>query len=380
MKRFYLGLVVIVSFVLMLGGIIYSRRFGNGLLTDASGIFLDGDFQRNKYGEKKHILLKFIKSRLMDSEGGITTNTHPSMGDSNTLSESTGILMECALINNDKNLFDMEYRYIKVNLVTENFFIKWKEGNDVFCNASIDDLRIIGALLEAYEKWGEKDYKNFALLLQKKIYDVQVKDGSLYEFFDWKYNIPKTSTPLCYLNLKVIKKLQKYNKGWRKVYDRSLNIIKKGKIETSPLFYKYFDYNLGRYSFDEEYQEKGGICLVYTLYTALSMAEAGIFDDELLNWLRKEMEKGKVYAWYNPYSQKPVSDMESTAVYALGSIFAGLSGDEVLSQKLLDRMLEFMVTDENSQYYGGFGNSETGEFYSFDNLMALKALALAEKP
>jgi len=40
------------SFVLMLGGIIYSRRFGNGLLTDASGIFLDGDFQRNKYGEK----------------------------------------------------------------------------------------------------------------------------------------------------------------------------------------------------------------------------------------------------------------------------------------------------------------------------------------
>jgi len=72
--------------------------------------------------------------------------------------------------------------------------------------------------------------------------------------------------------------------------------------------------------------------------------------------------------------------MESTAVYALGSIFAGLSGDEVLSQKLLDRMLEFMVTDENSQYYGGFGNSETGEFYSFDNLMALKALALAEKP
>jgi len=35
-------------------------------------------------------------------------------------------------------------------------------------------------------------------------------------------------------------------------------------------------------------------------------------------------------------------------------------------------MLEFMVTDENSQYYGGFGNSETGEFYSFDNLMALK--------
>lgn len=61
MKRFYLGLVVIVSFVLMLGGIIYSRRFGNGLLTDASGIFLDGDFQRNKYGEKKTHPFKIYK-------------------------------------------------------------------------------------------------------------------------------------------------------------------------------------------------------------------------------------------------------------------------------------------------------------------------------
>lgn len=117
---------------------------------------------------------------------------------------------------------------------------------------------------------------------------------------------------------------------------------------------------------------------MYSLYTALCMAEAGIYDNELLSWLGSEMEKGKVYAWYNPHSKKPVSDMESTAVYALGSIFAGLSGDEVLSQKLLDRMLEFMVTDEDSKYYGGFGNSETGEFYSFDNLMALKALALAE--
>jgi len=79
-------------------------------------------------------------------------------------------------------------------------------------------------------KVGEKDYKNFALLLQKKIYDVQVKDGSLYEFFDWKYNIPKTSTPLCYLNLKVIKKLQKYNKGWRKYMIEVWISLRKGRL------------------------------------------------------------------------------------------------------------------------------------------------------
>ncbi|HHV29928.1 glycosyl hydrolase family 8 [Acetivibrio mesophilus] len=378
MKRFYSGITVIITFIFVLGGIIYSQRSGDVRPTAASSIFLDEVPQISKYEEKKRMLLKFIESYLLDSEGGVITNTHPKRGDSNTLSESIGILMEYAVIDNNKSMFDREYQYLGKNLITEDFFIKWRTGNDTFCNASIDDLRIIGALLEAYEKWGEDEYKDLALSLQQRIYNAQVKEGNLYEFFDWKYNIPKTSTPLCYLNLKVMNKLKEYNKGWKKVYDRSLSIIAGGEMETSPLFYKHFDYSLGKYLPDEEYRESGGICLVYTLYTALCMAEAGISNDELLSWLGSEMEKGKVYAWYDPNSKKPASDMESTAVYALGSIFAGLLGDEMLSEKLLDRMLEFMVTDEDSQYYGGFGNSETGEFYSFDNLMALRALALAK--
>ena len=44
-----------------------------------------------------------------------------------------------------------------------------------------------------------------------------------------------------------------------------------------------------------------------------------------------------------------------------------------MSEKLLERMFEFVVDDRDSEYYGGFGNCETGEFYSFDNLTALWA-------
>jgi hypothetical protein len=43
---------------------------------------------------------------------------------------------------------------------------------------------------------------------------------------------------------------------------------------------------------------------------------------------------------------------------------------------IIDRMLKFMCTDRKSQYYGGFVNAGSGEFYSFDNLTALWALAL----
>ncbi|GAE89680.1 glycosyl hydrolase family 8 [Acetivibrio straminisolvens] len=247
MKRFYSGIVVIITFAFILGGIIYSKRFGNVFFTDTSGKFYNEVPQRSKYEERKLMLLKFIESHLMDSEGGVITNTHPKNGDPDTLSESIGILMEYAVIDDNKTLFDREYRYLRKNLITEDFFIKWRTGNDIFCNASIDDLRIIGALLDAYEKWGEEDYRNLALSLHQSIYNSQVKDGNLYEFYDWKYNIPKTSSPLCYFNLKVMRKLQKYNKGWKKVYDRSLNIIAGGEKDVSPLFYKYFDYNLGKY-------------------------------------------------------------------------------------------------------------------------------------
>jgi len=68
---------------------------------------------------------------------------------------------------------------------------------------------------------------------------------------------------------------------------------------------------------------------VYTLYTALSMAEAGIFDDELLNWLRNEMEKVK-------YMHGIIRTAKTCVRYGKhGSICFGLDfcrtfGDEVL--------------------------------------------------
>lgn len=377
MKRFYTGIIAILTFVCMLGGIIYTQRPQEALSTAASSVFLDKDPKRSYYEEKERALLGFIKKRLTDSQGGIITNTHPQSGDLNTLSESIGILLDYAVINSNKRMFDRKYNYFVKELLTKDYYIKWRSGTDVTCNASIDDLRITEAILRAFEKWRGKEYLDTAQSIQQKIFETQVVEDNLYEIFDWKYNTRKATAPLCYLDLRAMRSLKFFNKDWNKVSDRAISVLRKGRIEDSPFFYKYFDYNKGKYLFDEEYEKNKSICLIYTLYTALHMAEAGVPTDDLKNWLSSELEKGKIYAWYNPHSKKPVSEMESTAVYALGSIYARLSGDKELSRKLLDRMLEFMVTDEKSSYYGGFGNKETGEFYSFDNLTALWALTVS---
>ena len=59
--------------------------------------------------------------------------------------------MYYSLINDDKPMFERVYRYFEKELLTESFHIKWRSGKDVTCNASIDDLRIIGVLFGAYE-------------------------------------------------------------------------------------------------------------------------------------------------------------------------------------------------------------------------------------
>ncbi|HOQ38646.1 MAG TPA: glycosyl hydrolase family 8 [Acetivibrio sp.] len=376
MKRYISTVICITVFAIILAGIIHilGRRAHEDFPMAASGIFLS---ENNKYRDKEQDLLQFVRSCLMGPSGEVVTNSCPENGDASTLAESIGILLNYSLLNDDRSMFEKEYRYFEKELVTKDLHIKWKSGEDVTCNASIDDLRIIGALFGAYEKWGDEKYFQVSLALQQKLYDCQVKGGNLYQLYDWKYDSAKESTPLCYLDLKTLRKLMYYNKDWEEVYERSLAIVSGGRIEGTPFFYKYYDFKSGEYILDEEYNEKRSICLLYTLYTALNLAEEYFQTDELLSWLEKEMnDRNRLYAWYDPHSKEPVSEMESTAVYALASVYARLSGKNLLSDKFLDRMLQLMVDDRNSKYYGGFGNSETGEFYSFDNLTALWALAL----
>ena len=42
--------------------------------------------------------------------------------------------------------------------------------------------------------------------------------------------------------------------------------------------------------------------------------------------------KNRLYAWYEPYSQRVASPMESTAIYALAAIYANLCDEKQLEK------------------------------------------------
>lgn len=324
-------------------------------------------------------LYGFISNNLAGREGGIFTNLQKYKGSRDTLSESVGLMMNYCILSNNKKQYDKQFNFLQNNLLADSKFIMWRTGESgADCNAAIDDLRIVRALLDGYDTWGSKDYYNLAGNLQDNIFKYQIRERCLYELYDWKSGRAKPTTPLCYLDLYTMDRLSEFNPKWLGVEEKALSIIADGRIGSdSPFFYKYYDYDKGSYAFDEEYSKQKGICLTYTLFIVLHLAEVNEETGFFTEWLRNEMNDGRLYAWYDPFTLKPVNTVESTAVYALAAVYAEKTGERELCRKLVNGMMKFMVTDRKSAYYGGFGNPKVKYFHSFDNLMALWALSVS---
>src|SRR5690242_2253136 len=100
------------------------------------------------YEDKEAALLNFLETRMLGENGQIYTNAKLQARSEDTLSESLGLLMNYSLLRDKKDLFDRELNYLKRNLMTKDNLIKWKDsGEQSTCNAAIDDLRIVRALL-----------------------------------------------------------------------------------------------------------------------------------------------------------------------------------------------------------------------------------------
>lgn len=336
---------------------------------------------KNGYMEQEDSLFKFIEKHMSDGNGGILTNLTAKKGKKEVLSESVGLMMNYAVIKGNRELFEKELKYLKENLLSGNSLVKWRVVDEnTHCNAAIDDLRIIRSLLDAYNIWGSDEYLNTAGFIQQGLYDCQVDSGEFYEFFDWKTGKSKKRIPLCYLDLYTLDRISMFNEGWGEVANNGIFLIKNGRSnDKSPFYTKYYDYEKCRYFPDEEYAKGKKICLTYSILTALHLAEVNEDTGFFTAWLKEECEKGRLYAWYNPVTLKPANNMESTAVYALSSIYADRVGEKTLARELLDNMQKFRISDEKSPYYGGYGDEQSKDFYSFDNLTALLALAEATR-
>jgi hypothetical protein len=324
-------------------------------------------------------LLRFVIQHLLDPSGGIYTNLRddlelaPDMaGNHQMLSESTGLMMAYALRTDRKELYETQVSFLTRYLMTGDGQIRWvyeKRGpySDVHANASIDDLKIIGALFAAAERWRIDRYERLADRLAQVLLDHGVtEDGYLADYYDWRYGGMADTITSSYLELEVLGKLADRDPSWQPIHERAADLLRSAHLPNG-LFYKTYVIPERRWIVPEEFN------MIDVLYAALHLMQGGGDATNTVSLIeRKWLEDGQLFASYDG-QLKPVNRSISPAVYALAYRLMVRADRPDVAEELGETLHQLSIRDDQSPYYGGFVEPSTREAYSFDHLQALLA-------
>lgn len=285
------------------------------------------------------------------------------------LSESASLRMLAAVRSGMKAQFDEEWERAKqVFDMNSGFSYRYspKQQKLYSVNAAVDDLRIIQALYEAGERFGYEQYIEEADKYGQRLFEYNVKDGYLYDFYDNYYKTTNRFVTLCYINLGTLRKLSISNEFRDLLTNQMSGILEGGYLSDEFPFYETrFDYESGTY-------QSENINTVESLLSILALAEVGQQKSTSIDFIKQQVEAGTLYGQYSK-DGKPLNDIRSTAIYAITAMIGAEIGDDSLYRNSIERMNEFRITNASSNLYGGFGDEASGQAYSFDNLMALLA-------
>jgi hypothetical protein len=319
----------------------------------------------------------FLVKHLLDESGGVYTNLRddqdfkPDIANNHQmLSESTSLLMEYAVRSNNEELFKTQYRFLLDYLLTEEGFIRWVHDpagrrEDVHTNATIDDLKIIHALLKAAQLWQEPKYERTALRIANTLKEqVLQDDGFLPDYYDWQLQKAAVTVTSSYLDLSALGKLAEYDAAWENAYLRAKQLLHEAKLANG-LFKKTYQIEW------QAWMEQTDFNMIDVLYAALHLTEAGHHADATCSFVVQKWKRDrKLYAAYDR-DGTAMSETVSPAVYALAHRLLVHCGFQEIAEQIYNELMQLSIQDEESAYYGGFVELSTLEAYSFDHLQAL---------
>lgn len=337
-------------------------------------IYDEFTYNNNKVSEREEILFDFIDKKLTNNDDGIKTyytnvNSEQDINKENSVSsQSEGMMLLYYLERNDKKSFDRTLKYIEKNMFLSSNLVssKVKEGEKDKISRSVDNLRIVNALLLASQRWGGLKYRQVAINIEKAIDKNLLYDGALVDSSDGQSK--DYMITLSYIDLQTMKRLSYIDFNWKKIYTQSLRLLDNGYISAEVPLYKN-KYNMKTEEYDTE-----DIDMVSSLRCILNKAEVSKDVSESINWIAEKFKKdGAIYSNYNFNTGNKVSDEESVSIYALLVQIAKKTGNDDLYNMSLKKLKKLQVMDKNSNMYGGYEDLKTLDAYSIDNLNALLA-------
>jgi hypothetical protein len=268
-------------------------------------------------------------------------------------------------------LFNRVYQYAKANLAVDGLFA-WRIEGGIRAreNAVVDDLRILGALLDADGQWG--GYLGEAESLGAAL--EAHADGRLADWYSLTSDSRADVLSLSYVDIATLRRMAKSDEDWAKMGANAEDTLKSGALDGDfLLYYPRYDYATGAYEGEAIHPTEAMIALLH-------LAQAGELPDAVRDFLVNWVGSGPVYARYT-MDVKPAEGYlyESTATYALMVLIGCELRDADLIRPALWRMERMRVMSYGDVADGAYAHIGSDDNASFDTLCALLAWQAIER-
>lgn len=294
----------------------------------------------------------FMRTNLVETDQG------ESASGADFLSESAGLLMLYYLSRDKREEFDDQVNILLTHFQNRNQLIKWRirhGQNRETVNATIDDLRIVKALLRAAEKWGRNDYKSFAEHLSAQLLKHCITKNNLKAYDS--SNSPQA--PWVYYDFEAMRQMGVFDRKWNELAAVNLKNILSRQVKGLPLYQ------------DNQMPKDNMFPTVENLLIMMHLSEVGVKDPQSIAWLKDQLKGKGLFGSYS-IEGKPLNTVESPAIYGITAIIARLYGDQELYD-LAAAKLKKMQNMIHNEYYGGFIDLKRLSAFSFDQLFSLLA-------
>ncbi|HPJ01573.1 MAG TPA: glycosyl hydrolase family 8 [Candidatus Limiplasma sp.] len=306
-----------------------------------------------------------VRNQLMDAQGRVagafTLGADSAVAPLDTaLSETQGLMMLYALKAGDQTLFDLAYGYVRDGLSLANLAAWRRDGQTLAdTNATLDDLRIAGALYDANEHWGgyEAQLRGRTEAMAARL----IQDDYLLDYTQLGGEQSADTMTLCYADLMTLAKLASLDNRFAPVEENAKTLLLGGRISDEfPLLYP-------RYSLQTLQYEAGEIHTAEAMLALLHLAQADLLPEDTIVFLTDWVRGGPLFARYSVQGEALSGYVyESTATYAILVILGCETNHPALVKAALYRMERFRRMLNGAYAY-------EGENATFDTLYALLA-------
>lgn len=323
----------------------------------------------------------FITSHMVNENGTLAsrllpgTSTDPDVvAGREALSESLGLWMQYAIMIDDQTSFEHSYTLLNQYFLDQTkHYVRWKLEPDgqskVNTNALGDDLRIVGALLQASTKWQQQNYTTTAKQIVDTLLASGQQNGYLVDYHDFAHGYSADVLSLTYIDVPALTQMKQTHMITDKQYTQYTQLLQ--NTPNDGVFYpRTYSVATGKYNYDDT------INLIDQLILALHRSELGQPSNELITFMKKEFEQNhKLAGRYKRADQTADVAYESPAVYGLAILLALQDKDQAWAEQLYAQMLTMRGWD--TAYPGGYVFDQ--DTHIFDDLFPLLAETLLQK-